>query len=213
MESLHNLRSVAQSASLILSYYLSLAQPPAPVATPQVDADGNTQAEEPPQTPLDALFATRTSREGRARLAIILRRLSTLAKDVVENASAAAANAQDNARDDEEDKERLAKLRADADTAIRIRDAIEKYAERFEKECLRLFDRSYRKGDVRMMAVSRLLNRRFLYHLSADESVLRHSIVPRFYKTSISAPLASRCTSISTTFSSPRTRSWKRHRD
>ena len=155
MESLHNLRSVAQSASLILSYYLSLAQPPAPIAPDGVDADGNPVPGEAPQTTLDALFATRTSREGRARLAIILRRLSTLAKDVVENASAAASNAQDNARENDEDKERLIKLRADADKAIRIRDEIEKYAERFEKECLRLFDRSYRKGDVRMMAVGR----------------------------------------------------------
>ena len=155
MESLHNLRSVAQSASLILSYYLSLAQPPAPIAPDGVDADGNPVPGEAPQTPLDTLFATRTSREGRARLAIILRRLSTLAKDVVENASAAASNAQDNARENDEDKERLIKLRADADKAIRIRDEIEKYAERFEKECLILFDRRYRKGDVRMMAVGR----------------------------------------------------------
>ncbi|KAH8084591.1 exocyst complex component Sec10-domain-containing protein [Filobasidium floriforme] len=151
MESLHNLRSVAQSASLILSYYLSLSQPPAP-ALNHLNAEGNPSPAEPSQTPLDALFATRTSREGRARLAIILRRLSTLAKDVVENASAAASNAQDNARDSDDDKGRLVKLRADVDKAIRIRDEVEKYAERFEKECLRLFDRSYRKGDVRMMA-------------------------------------------------------------
>lgn len=153
MESLHNLRSVAQSASLILSYYLSLSQP-APKTAPQVDSEGNPLPDEDPATPLDALFATRTSREGRARLALILRRLSTLAKDVAENASAAALNAQDNARNTDEDKERLSKLREDVERAEGVRAEIDKYAERFEKECLRLFDRSYRKGDVRMMAVS-----------------------------------------------------------
>jgi hypothetical protein len=154
MESLHNLRSVAQSASLILSYYLSLSQP-APKPAVQVDSDGNPLPDEAPATPLDALFATRTSREGRARLALILRRLGTLAKDVAENAAAAVSNAQENARDTEEDKGRRDQLREDAERAEGVRAEIAKYAERFEKECLRLFDRSYRKGDVRMMAVSK----------------------------------------------------------
>lgn len=209
MESLHNLRSVAQSASLILSYYLSLSQPPAPAST-QLNPEGNPSPAEPPQTPLDALFATRTSREGRARLAIILRRLSTLAKDVVENASAAASNAQDNARDSDDDKGRLVKLRADVDKAIRIRDEVEKYAERFEKECLRLFDRSYRKGDVRMMAVS--LSKRATLSDVLTAEVGSISIAPRYYKTSIIARHAYRCMSTSTTFSFPKTRFWKRPR-
>ena len=46
------------------------------------------------------------------------------------------------------------KLRADKEKAERVRDEVERYCERFEKEVLRLFDRSYRKGDPRMMAVS-----------------------------------------------------------
>ena len=155
MESLHNLRSLAQSTSLLLSYYLSLSQPsvPKPVKS-ELDAEGNPIPSNEPQTPLEALFATRTSREGRARLAVILRRLGTLAKDVTDNASAAASNAQDTARLDDDDKARLKGLREDLEKAERIREEVEKFSERFEKECLRLFDRSYRKGDVRMMAVS-----------------------------------------------------------
>lgn len=155
MESLHNLRSLAQSTSLLLSYYLSLSQPsvPKPVKS-ELDAEGNPIPSNEPQTPLEALFATRTSREGRARLAVILRRLGTLAKDVTDNASAAASNAQDTARLDDDDKARLKGLHEDVEKAERIREEVEKFSERFEKECLRLFDRSYRKGDVRMMAVS-----------------------------------------------------------
>ena len=34
------------------------------------------------------------------------------------------------------------------------KDTIEKYCERFEKDMLRLFDRHYRKGDPKAMAVS-----------------------------------------------------------
>jgi hypothetical protein len=155
MESLHNLRSLAQSTSLLLSYYLSLSQPsvPKPVKS-ELDAEGNPIPSNEPQTPLEALFATRTSREGRARLAVILRRLGTLAKDVTDNASAAASNAQDTARLDDDDKARLKGLHEDVEKAERIKEEVEKFSERFEKECLRLFDRSYRKGDVRMMAVS-----------------------------------------------------------
>ncbi|OCF37461.1 exocyst complex component protein [Kwoniella heveanensis BCC8398] len=111
LESLHQTRSTAQSTSLLLSYYLSLAHQ---VTT----ADGSSS------TPLEALFATRTSRDGRSRLAIILRRLMAVAKD----------------------------RRMEKEKVERVRDEIERYCERFEKEVLRLFDRSYRKGDPRMMA-------------------------------------------------------------
>lgn len=177
LESLHQLRSLAQSSSLLLSYYLSLAQPlPTPISTQKkssVDADGNPiepadGEAEAPQTPLEILFATRTSREGRTRLAIILRRLSTLAKDVADSAAAALASAQEGpgpgsggtngngATDEKEEKKKLARMKADVDKAEEVRAEVEKYAERFEKECLRLFDRSYRKGDVRMMAVSEI---------------------------------------------------------
>lgn len=147
MESLHNLRSLAQSTSLILSYYLSLSQS----STTKTNSDGKPASESSTSSPLEALFATRTSREGRARLAIILRRLSTLAKDVLENAVVANKNAEDQRRTSEDSK-RINKTRADVDKAEAMRSEVEKYAERFETECLRLFDKSYRKGDVRMMA-------------------------------------------------------------
>lgn len=36
---------------------------------------------------------------------------------------------------------------------VQTRETIERYCERFEKEMLRLFDRYYRKGDPKAMAV------------------------------------------------------------
>jgi hypothetical protein len=38
--------------------------------------------------------------------------------------------------------------------ALQTRDTIEKFCERFEKEMLKSFDRYYRKGDPKAMAVS-----------------------------------------------------------
>ncbi len=154
LESLHLSRSLAQSTSILLSYYISLAQPV--VATPIKSPDGT---ETTPLTPMDALFATRTTREGRQRLAVILRRLTTLSKDVRENVASVLSSL----RDDEpatvpkgrgKPGTNRMKLQTDLEKAERVQEEVEKYAERFEKECLRLFDRSYRKGDVRMMAVS-----------------------------------------------------------
>ncbi|WWC59401.1 uncharacterized protein I303_101956 [Kwoniella dejecticola CBS 10117] len=113
LDTLHQTRSTAQSTSLLLSYYLSLAHQTS-ISSP----DGTSS------TPLEALFATRTSREGRTRLAVILRRLMAVSKD----------------------------KRMEKEKAERVRDEIERYCEKFEKEVLRLFDRSYRKGDPRMMA-------------------------------------------------------------
>ncbi|WWD22172.1 hypothetical protein CI109_106663 [Kwoniella shandongensis] len=120
LESLHQTRSTAQSTSLLLSYYLSLAHQTS--TTPTLDPSSSSASGS--STPLEALFATRTSRDGRARLAIILRRLMAVAKD----------------------------RRVEKEKAERVRDEIERYCEKFEKEVLRLFDRSYRKGDPRMMA-------------------------------------------------------------
>lgn len=137
LEGLHNTRSTAQSTSLLLSYYLSLAH------QTSLTVDPNDPGRK--ETPLEALFATRTSRDGRARLAIILRRLMAVAKDVADNAATAL--------EEEEDEKNKLKRRAEVEKADRVRDEIERYCEKFEKECLRLFDRSYRKGDPRMMAV------------------------------------------------------------
>lgn len=51
----------------------------------------------------------------------------------------------------------ISKRRMEKEKAEKVRDEIEGYCERFEKELLKLFDRSYRKGDPRMMAVSVVL--------------------------------------------------------
>ncbi|KAF8640107.1 hypothetical protein AX17_001343 [Amanita inopinata Kibby_2008] len=60
-------------------------------------------------------------RSGRRQVAVQLRRLNTVAKEV------------------------------DLPTADKTRENIEKYCEKFEKEMLNLFDRCYRKGDPKMM--------------------------------------------------------------
>lgn len=149
LETLHHFRSLAQSVSLLLSYYLSIGQPPTPDPTSNQQNGGTGTL--PATTPLEALFATRSTREGRTKLAVILRRLTTLAKDVAENA--AAANSVD-AQEDGDAREEQTVAKADLEKAERIREEVSRFAEQFEKECLRLFDKSYRKGDIKMMAVS-----------------------------------------------------------
>jgi hypothetical protein len=92
----------------------------------------------------------------------------SVAKDVADNAASAvteaeAAAAKDTNGTSDEGTPVLVKLivkkRAEREKADRVRDEVERYCEKFEKEVLRLFDRSYRKGDPRMMAVS-LIQRR-----------------------------------------------------
>ena len=151
LESLHQTRSTAQSTALLLSYYLSLAHQTSMTPDPN----------NPQSNPLEALFATRTSREGRSRLAVILRRLMSVAKDVADNASTALQDAEAAATPkvggeaaDATAGKTVMRRRAEKEKAERVRDEVEKYCEKFEKEVLRLFDRSYRKGDPRMMAVS-----------------------------------------------------------
>ncbi|KAJ7094571.1 exocyst complex protein [Mycena belliarum] len=68
---------------------------------------------------LDAL--RKDGRAGRRQVAVLLRRLNTVAKEV------------------------------DLPTADKTRESIEKYCEKFEKEMLNLFDRCYRRGDPKMM--------------------------------------------------------------
>ncbi|KAF8812277.1 exocyst complex component Sec10 [Phlegmacium glaucopus] len=70
-------------------------------------------------TRLDAL--RKEGRAGRRQVAVVLRRLNTVAKEV------------------------------DLPNADKTRESIEKYCEKFEKEMLNLFDRCYRKGDPKMM--------------------------------------------------------------
>lgn len=152
LESLHKSRRVAQGTSLVLSYYISIGQ-----EQPAGDGAEPSGDQTTPATPLDALFATRTSREGRSRLAIIFRRLQSLAMEVATDAHKSVEDLKTRPKpastttSGKPDKA-MRQARAALERADRVRDTVEKYCERFEKECLRLFDRSYRKGDVRMMA-------------------------------------------------------------
>ncbi|WVW78603.1 hypothetical protein I302_100562 [Kwoniella bestiolae CBS 10118] len=158
LDTLHQTRSTAQSTSLLLSYYLSIAH-----QTSITSPDGTAS------TPLEVLFATRSSREGRSRLSVILRRLMAVAKDVADNASTALNDAETASTPKEPNGDTstpttantdgpptnskiIGKRRSEKEKAERVRDEIERYCEKFEKEVLRLFDRSYRKGDPRMMA-------------------------------------------------------------
>ncbi len=129
LESLHQTRSTAQSTSLLVSYYLSLVHQTSTTPDPDNPA---------PSNPLETLFATRTSRDGRARLAVILRRLMAVAKDVADSATAALAEAEAQAtpvatsgpvKDAAGDganasasKQALAKRRKEKEKAERVRD-------------------------------------------------------------------------------------------
>ncbi|KAK2466091.1 hypothetical protein APHAL10511_001733 [Amanita phalloides] len=99
LESVHIERQRAQAAYDLIDLYGSFAK-----------ADTSK---------LDAL--RKEGRNGRRQVAILLRRLNTVAKEV------------------------------DLPSADKTREYIEKYCEKFEKEMLGLFDRCYRKGDPKMM--------------------------------------------------------------
>ncbi|SJL01757.1 related to exocyst complex 100 kDa component [Armillaria ostoyae] len=99
LESVHTERQRAQAAYDLIDFYNQFSR-------------GDT-------TRLDAM--RKEGRSGRRQVAVLLRRLNTVAKEV------------------------------DLPTADKTREAIEKYCEKFEKEMLNLFDRCYRKGDPKMM--------------------------------------------------------------
>ncbi|KAH6915055.1 exocyst complex component protein [Coprinopsis sp. MPI-PUGE-AT-0042] len=98
LETVHIERQRAQAAHDLIDFYNQFSK-------------GDTSR-------LDAL---RKERQGRGQVAVILRRLTTVAKEV------------------------------DLPEADKTREAIERYCEKFEKEMLNLFDRCYRKGDPKMM--------------------------------------------------------------
>ncbi|KZT29267.1 exocyst complex component Sec10 [Neolentinus lepideus HHB14362 ss-1] len=99
LESVHLERQRAQAAYDLIDYY--------------------NQFSREDTAKLDAL--KKEGREGRRQVAVILRRLSTVAKEV------------------------------DLPAAEKTRESIDKYCEKFEKDMLYLFDRCYRKGDPKMM--------------------------------------------------------------
>lgn len=143
LESLHQKRSTAQATSLIVSYYLSLVH------------QTSTTGEEP--SPLDALYATRTSRDGRARIAVVLRRLMSVAKDMADSAALVLADAE--AIDAKEGGGTHTQLhrnvlyrRGQQEKADRVRDEVQKYCDMFELDVRSIFDKAYKRGEPRMMA-------------------------------------------------------------
>ncbi|KAH0587794.1 hypothetical protein H2248_006553 [Termitomyces sp. 'cryptogamus'] len=99
LETVHLERQRAQAAYDIIDFYNQLSK-------------GDTAR-------LDTM--RKEGRAGRRQVAVILRRLNTVAREV------------------------------DLPNADKTRETIEKYCEKFEKEMLNLFDRCYRKGDPKMM--------------------------------------------------------------
>ncbi|KAG9030353.1 Exocyst complex component 5 [Tulasnella sp. JGI-2019a] len=99
LESVHLARQRAQAAHDIVSYWNQFSR-------------GDTSK-------IEAL--RKEGREGRQAVAVLLRRLNTVAKDL------------------------------DIAGADKTREELEKYCEKFEKDMLRTFDKSYRKGDPKMM--------------------------------------------------------------
>ncbi|KAH8830390.1 exocyst complex component Sec10-domain-containing protein [Flagelloscypha sp. PMI_526] len=99
LESVHIERQRAQAACDIIDFYNQFSK-------------GDTSR-------VDTL--RKEGKQGRRQVAILLRRLSTVAKEV------------------------------DLENADKTRENIEKYCEKFEREMLNLFDRSYRKSDPKMM--------------------------------------------------------------
>ncbi|CCA68145.1 related to exocyst complex 100 kDa component [Serendipita indica DSM 11827] len=101
LESVHASRLRAQAAHDLIDFYIQFSRNDV--------------------TKLDVL-RKEGGKEGRMKLAILLRRMKTTAKEV------------------------------DIPIAEQVKENVDKYCEKFEKDMLRLFDRSYRKGDPTMMA-------------------------------------------------------------
>ncbi|KAH9999826.1 exocyst complex component Sec10 [Russula vinacea] len=99
LETVHLQRQRAQAAYDLIDYY--------------------TQFSRDDTSRIDSL--KKDGRDGRHQVAILLRRLATLAKEI------------------------------DLPTAEKTRENIDRYCEKFETDMLRLFDRHYRKGDPKMM--------------------------------------------------------------
>ncbi|KAH9965993.1 exocyst complex component Sec10 [Russula dissimulans] len=99
LETVHLQRQRAQAAYDLIDYYTQFSRDD----TSRID---NLKKE---------------GKEGRHQVAILLRRLATLAREI------------------------------DLPTADKTREAIDRYCEKFEKDMLYLFDRCYRKGDPKMM--------------------------------------------------------------
>jgi exocyst complex component 5 len=90
-------------------------------------------------TRIDAL--KKEGKEGRRQVAVLLRRLVTVAKEV-------------DLPDSEKARKPVCRYNL-CSSCAQTRENIDRYCEKFEKDILYLFDRSYRKGDPKMMHVRR----------------------------------------------------------
>lgn len=152
LESVHHQRQRAQAAYDLIDFYN------------QFSRDDTTR--------IDAL--KKEGKEGRRQVATLLRRLSTVAKEVDLPSG---------------DKVQYCCLQTSSvPNRLKARENIDKYCEKFEKDMLHLFDRAYRRGDPKMMHVS------FPAFLGAfmcnNESI---SIAPKHCLTSMVARLVYRC--------------------
>lgn len=119
METVHVERQRAQAAYDLIDFYNQFSK-------------GDTSR-------LDAL--RKEGRAGRRQVAVVLRRLNTVAKEV------------DLPNSDKVCAYDLMENDLSFIIASKTRENIEKYCEKFEKEMLNLFDRCYRKGDPKLMHV------------------------------------------------------------
>lgn len=124
LESVHQQRQRAQAAYDLIDFYNQFSR-------------GDT-------TRLD--YLKKEGKEGRRQVATLLRRLSTVAKEVD------LPNAEKVCQPD--------LLLMPALMYCQTRDNIDKYCEKFEKDMLHLFDRAYRRGDPKMMHVRSFCNMR-----------------------------------------------------
>lgn len=118
LESVHQQRQRAQAAYDLIDFYN------------QFSRDDTTR--------LDAL--KKEGKDGRRQVAVLLRRLSTVAKEV-----------------DLPNAEKVCSLELPCGLPVlrhcQTRENIDRYCEKFEKDMLHLFDRAYRRGDPKMMHV------------------------------------------------------------
>lgn len=117
LESVHQQRQRAQAAYDLIDYYNQFAR------------DDTSR--------LDAL--KKEGKEGRRRVAVLLRRLGTVAKEVdLPNAEKVSHTITNYFK---------------SHCSFQTRENIDKYCEKFEKDMLYLFDRAYRRSDPKMMHV------------------------------------------------------------
>jgi len=140
LESVHIERQRAQAAHDLINYYNQFSR-------------GDTSR-------LDAL--NKEGREGRSQVAVILRRLTTVAREV-DLPSADKVLAWHHL------------LVSNNRTETQTRETIDKYCEKFEKDMLSLFDRCYRKGDPKLMHVCLCL--RYVVTYLRFGSALRPNII------------------------------------